>query len=91
VVDVRVGQDHKIDRFDIESEIFVIHVAFDVAALEHSAIHKETLVLRFTQVVRSGNRFCGAEKCYLHVDTSVFAADFDVLILYQPGGQVNSA
>lgn len=72
VIDVRVGQQHKIDLARVKGEGSVIAVFGFGAALHHAAVDQETAAIGLYQIARPGDLLGRAQKCDLHCLATLF-------------------
>ncbi len=66
VVDVRVGQDERVDLVRIEREGAIVQLLLGLRALHHPAIDKNARGSRVDEEARSGHAFAGAVEREFH-------------------------
>jgi hypothetical protein len=61
-----MGQYHEIQAARTEREWIMIVCLIRIAALEHTAVHKEAACIGLNMEAGAGNRFCRAQEGYFH-------------------------
>src|SRR5262249_31735604 len=66
MINVRVAQHHRVERFGVEGEIAIALDGFLALALKEAALQQQPRAVDFEQIHRAGRRARGAEEMDLH-------------------------
>lgn len=74
VIDVGVGQQHRVDSAEVDRRVFPVPIA-EVAFLVHAAVDEEPRTAGLEQMLRTGDLPVGAEKLQSHEMLSKLGSD----------------
>jgi hypothetical protein len=75
VIDVGVGQQHVVDRAQVEGRRLPVAQAQFLQALEQAAVHEDAALARLQQVAGTGDAACGAVERQSHATSPLAAAN----------------